>query len=225
MFAVIKTGGKQYKVSPGTLLKVERLEGDAGQSIHLSSVLLLNDEGAITVGAPLLDQVKVSETILEQTRADKIIVFKKKRRQGYRRKAGHRQDITILRIEEILTPGKTHSHPKLNDSKKLSQASVGSPENASVSVEAHTSPAAKTEIIAKKPKVKKEVDISAVNPSTEAVSAEIVPKESVKKSVKKASSDPLKQSIEDKDKDKASTGPEKKKPSTETSDSKPTNSK
>ncbi len=105
MFAVIKTGGKQYKVSSGDLLKVERLEGEAGQSIHLSSVLLLNNEGNITIGSPFLDQIQVRATIVEQARADKIIVFKKKRRQGYRRKAGHRQDITILRVEEILTQG------------------------------------------------------------------------------------------------------------------------
>jgi large subunit ribosomal protein L21 len=112
MFAVVKTGGKQYRVSTGDLLKVERLEGEAGQTIDFSSVLLINDEGKISVGTPLLDKVKVRATILEQTRGDKIIVFKKKRRQGYRRKAGHRQDLTVIRVEEILLQGESRSSSK-----------------------------------------------------------------------------------------------------------------
>ena len=112
MFAVVKTGGKQYRVSAGDLLKVERLEGEAGQTIDFSSVLLINDEGKISVGTPLLDKVKVCATIVEQTRGDKIIVFKKKRRQGYRRKAGHRQDLTVLRVEEILLQGESRSSSK-----------------------------------------------------------------------------------------------------------------
>lgn len=112
MFAVVKTGGKQYRVSTGDLLKVERLEGEAGQAIDFSSVLLINDEGKISVGTPLLDKVKVRATIVEQTRGDKIIVFKKKRRQGYRRKAGHRQDLTVIRVEEILLQGENHSSSK-----------------------------------------------------------------------------------------------------------------
>ena len=105
MFAVVKTGGKQYKVSPGDVLKIERLEGEAGQHIDLSSILLINDEGKVSIGSPLLEKAQIRATIVEQTRGDKIIVFKKKRRQGYRRKAGHRQDLTVIRIEEILPQG------------------------------------------------------------------------------------------------------------------------
>lgn len=105
MFAVVKTGGKQYKVSPGDVLKVERLEGEAGQHIDLASILLVNDDGKISIGTPLLEKAQIRATIVEQTRSDKIIVFKKKRRQGYRRTAGHRQDLTVIRIEEILPQG------------------------------------------------------------------------------------------------------------------------
>ena len=105
MFAVVKTGGKQYKVSPGDILEIERLEGEAGQNIDLASVLLINDEGKISIGAPLLETALVRASIVDQTRGKKIIVFKKKRRQGYRRKAGHRQDLTLIRIEDIFADG------------------------------------------------------------------------------------------------------------------------
>jgi large subunit ribosomal protein L21 len=112
MFAVVKTGGKQYKVTPGDILKVERLEGEAGDSIDLQSILLIQDNEKVLVGSPFLDKAQVRATLIEQARGDKIIVFKKKRRQGYRRKAGHRQDLSIIRIEEILLEGKTDSTVK-----------------------------------------------------------------------------------------------------------------
>ncbi len=105
MFAVIKTGGKQYKVSSGDVVKVERLEGEAGATLHLNDILMLGGESKMTVGAPIVQDAAVRATILEQARADKIIVFKKRRRQGYRRKAGHRQDLTVLRIEEVIASG------------------------------------------------------------------------------------------------------------------------
>ena len=105
MFAVIKTGGKQYKVSSGDRLKVERLQGEEGEIVDLTSVLLINNEGAVSVGAPLLTDAYVRAEILEHTRNKKIIVFKKKRRKGYRRKAGHRQDVTVLQIQDIFEKG------------------------------------------------------------------------------------------------------------------------
>ena len=111
MFAVIKTGGKQYKVSSGDVVKVERLEGEAGATLHLSDILMLGEESKMTVGAPAVQDAAVRATILEQARGDKIIVFKKRRRQGYRRKAGHRQDLTVLRIEEVIASG-ANSLPK-----------------------------------------------------------------------------------------------------------------
>jgi len=112
MYAVIKTGGKQYKVAKNDVILVERLPGEAGASIELDEVLLVGDEKGQTVGAPTVEGAHVAATVLEQTRGDKIIVFKKKRRQNYRRKAGHRQDLTALRITDIVTGGKKKTAAK-----------------------------------------------------------------------------------------------------------------
>ncbi len=106
MYAVIKTGGKQYKVAKDDVILVEKLPGDAGATIELDEVLIVGDGKSQTVGAPLVAGAHVAATVLEQTRGDKIIVFKKKRRKDYRRKAGHRQDLTALRITGIHTGGK-----------------------------------------------------------------------------------------------------------------------
>ncbi|MFN0023590.1 MAG: 50S ribosomal protein L21 [Parvularculaceae bacterium] len=105
MYAVVKTGGKQYRVAENDLLKIERLPGEAGDIITLSDVLMLGNGAVVTIGAPRVEGATVAAEIVEQARGPKIIVFKKRRRQNYRRKAGHRQDLTILRITEILTDG------------------------------------------------------------------------------------------------------------------------
>jgi len=97
MFAVIKTGGKQYRVASGDVIKVEKLEGEAGATIALDQVLMVGD----TIGTPLVAGATVSAEVIAQDRGPKVIVFKKKRRQNYRRKNGHRQDLTVLRITEI----------------------------------------------------------------------------------------------------------------------------
>ncbi len=112
MFAVIKTGGKQYKVMPGYIITVEHLEGEAGHKININDVLMVGDDKASTIGTPLVAKSEVKVMIVEQGRSDKIIVFKKKRRQNYRRKAGHRQHLTCLWIEDIVVNGK--SHPAAN---------------------------------------------------------------------------------------------------------------
>ncbi len=101
MFAVIRTGGKQYKVAKNDVISVEKLPGEAGETIALDQVLMLVDGEAMSVGAPLVEGARVEATIVEQTRGPKIIVFKKKRRKNYRRKRGHRQDVTVLRITGI----------------------------------------------------------------------------------------------------------------------------
>ena len=101
MFAVIKTGAKQYKVAVGDVIKVEKLDGEAGTEISLDTVLMVGDDKGVKVGTPSVSGIIVTAEILEQARAAKIIVFKKKRRQGYRRKAGHRQEQTVLRIMGI----------------------------------------------------------------------------------------------------------------------------
>jgi len=105
MYAVVKTGGKQYRVSKDDLIRIERLDGDAGEVVTLGEVLMIGDGADVTVGAPFIDGASVAGEIVEQTRGDKIIVFKKRRRQNYRRKAGHRQMITVVKVTDILTDG------------------------------------------------------------------------------------------------------------------------
>ena len=102
MFAVIRTGGKQYKVAKDDVIAVEKLAGEPGATIELGEVLMVGGDGAeARAGAPLLSGASVSAELVEHRRADKIIVFKKKRRHNYRRKNGHRQHQTVLRITEI----------------------------------------------------------------------------------------------------------------------------
>lgn len=101
MYAIIRTGGKQYQVSCGDQLRVEKLEGSVGDSIDLNDVLMIVDGEEIKVGQPVLEGAKVTAKIAEQGKDKKVIVFKKKRRQGYRLKKGHRQAYTALKIEEI----------------------------------------------------------------------------------------------------------------------------
>ncbi len=105
MFAVIRTGGKQYRVTPNDVIRVEKLMVEPGSQIALTDVLMIGGEGEAQVGSPLLDKAAVFAEVVEQTRNDKIIVFKKKRRQHYRRKAGHRQNVTVLRIIDISADG------------------------------------------------------------------------------------------------------------------------
>jgi large subunit ribosomal protein L21 len=108
MFAVIRTGGKQYRVAPNDIIEVEKIAGKPGEIIELSEVLLLGGDGPKT-GSPTIAGALVAAEVVEQTRGDKVIVFKKKRRKNYRRKKGHRQELTALRITEILTDGKKPS--------------------------------------------------------------------------------------------------------------------
>ena len=101
MYADIRSGGKQARVSPGDTLRLEKLAGEVGDTVELAEVLMLEGNGEPRVGTPLIDGAKVRGTILAQGRGDKIIVFKMKRRKGYRRKQGHRQAYTEVRIDEI----------------------------------------------------------------------------------------------------------------------------
>ena len=128
MYAVIQTGGKQYKVAEGDVLKLEKLGGEAGQKIVFDKVLMLGGEGELQVGAPMLDAVTVEGEILEQTRGDKIIVFKKKRRHNYRRRNGHRQDLTVVRVTGIGGVTATAAKPKkVTKAKKEAAAEVAAP--------------------------------------------------------------------------------------------------
>lgn len=169
MFAVIKTGAKQYKVAVGDVIKVEKLDGEAGSTVSLDHVLMVGDDKGVKVGTPTISGTSVTAEILEQARAAKIIVFKKKRRQNYRRKAGHRQEQTVLRITDI---GKTAAkkaapkkaaakteEPKAKAEVKKAPAKKAPAKKAEVKkVEAKKAPAKKAapkKAAAKKPAAKK----------------------------------------------------------------------
>lgn len=125
MYAVIRTGGKQYKVQPGDVLKVEKLEQNLGSEFDLTDVLMVKGE-KLHVGQPVLQNAKVTVVVTKQARAPKVIVFKKKRRQGYRRTQGHRQYFTELFIKAITAPdgqtAQTDKAPKIFDAEAKKEA-------------------------------------------------------------------------------------------------------
>tara|TARA_B100001778_G_C18367962_1_gene529458 strand:+ start:67 stop:642 length:576 start_codon:yes stop_codon:yes gene_type:complete len=105
MYAIVKTGGKQYKVAHNDVIKVEKLEGKEGDVVLLDQVLAVSDGKKVTIGTPSVDGAKVSAQVIAQDKDDKVIIFKKKRRHNYRRKRGHRQEITVLRILDVSGKG------------------------------------------------------------------------------------------------------------------------
>lgn len=143
MFAVIKTGGKQFKVTPGQTLKVEKLPNEAGEVVELNEVAMIGEGDNVRIGAPFMDKAVVKATLVKHFRDDKILVYKKKRRQGYDRLKGHRQDLSLLHIEEILEGGKSlmkaekkapkqevSENSKASDDKKASTKAKAAPKNA-----------------------------------------------------------------------------------------------
>ena len=109
MFAVIRTGGKQYRVTPNALLKVEKLDAEAGGTITFTDVLAVGIDGNLTIGSPIVADASVTATVIAQDRLDKVIIFKKRRRQNSRRRNGHRQHVTVLRIGGINANGQTYT--------------------------------------------------------------------------------------------------------------------
>ena len=105
MYAILETGGKQYKVRPGDTLQVEKLPAESGETVELDRVLMLADGDTVKVGTPLVDGARVMAEVVDQSRGPKIIVFKYKAKVRYRRKTGHRQSLTTLRIKEIVGVG------------------------------------------------------------------------------------------------------------------------
>ncbi len=101
MYAVFETGGKQYRVSAGSKLSVERLNVAAGQPVTLDRVLLVNNDGAVKIGSPLVAGARVVADVIEHKRGPKVVAFKMKRRKGYHRKVGHRQELTVITVKEI----------------------------------------------------------------------------------------------------------------------------
>jgi large subunit ribosomal protein L21 len=103
MYAVIQTGGKQYRVSQGDLVTVEKLNGAAGDRVEIDSVLMIAEGSQVTVGHPQLERARVVGTIVRHERGPKVLIYKHKRRKGYQKRQGHRQSQTLLRVTEIVT--------------------------------------------------------------------------------------------------------------------------
>jgi len=102
MYAVIRAGGKQYRVAPGQTIRLERVVGELGAKVEFGDVLLVENDGSIKVGSPLVANAKIEATVVENDRAKKVLVFKKRRKKQYRRTQGHRQDYTAVRIDNII---------------------------------------------------------------------------------------------------------------------------
>lgn len=148
MYAVVKTGAKQFRVTPGDVIKVEKLAGEAGDAVTLGDVLMVGGDTP-EIGAPMVEGASVAASILEQARDKKIIVFKKRRRQNYRRKKGHRQHLTVLRIDEILTGGAKPSGKRAETNKPAPAPVVDETSDASPAIDQpleETAPAIKDDV-------------------------------------------------------------------------------
>ena len=145
MYAVVKTGGKQYRVAKDDKIVVDRMIGEDGDSVVLDQVLMMADGDKVTVGSPVIEGAAVGATVLRQTRGPKIMVFRRKRRKNFRRIRGHRQDLTLLQINEIAPDGKLKAAPKKAAAKKDTAKSeaTAAPKKAAKKTAAKT--AAKTE--------------------------------------------------------------------------------
>ena len=157
MYALVKTGGKQYRVSKDDTILVERIAADEGAEVILNDIVMLADGDKVTIGTPKVEGAAVSATVMRQTRGPKIIIFRRKRRKNHRRTQGHRQDLTLLKINDIA-----------DDAKKLTPAKPAAKEAAT-----------KTESAAKKPTAKK---TAATKPAPKAAAAK---KPAAKKAAKK----------------------------------------
>jgi large subunit ribosomal protein L21 len=139
MFAVIKTGGKQYRVAANDLLKVEKVIGEAGDIVEFTEVLMVGEGADAAIGAPTVAGATVTAEVVEQGRAKKVIAFKKRRRQNSKRTRGHRQHLTTVRIAEILTggakPSKKAAAPKAEDAEKPAKAPRAKKAEAAVAAE------------------------------------------------------------------------------------------
>ncbi|MDJ0933310.1 50S ribosomal protein L21 [Breoghania sp.] len=124
MFAVIKTGGKQYRVAADDLLKVEKVSGEAGDTVTFDTVLMVGGETETVIGTPTVEGASVAAEVVEQVRNRKVVIFKKRRRQNYRRTKGHRREVTLVRISDILTGGAKPKAKKLVKTEAAAAAEV-----------------------------------------------------------------------------------------------------
>ena len=143
MYALVKTGGKQYRVSKNDTILVERIAADEGAEVILNDIVMLGDGDKVTIGTPMVEGAAVSATVVRQTRGPKIIIFRRKRRKNHRRTQGHRQHLTLLKINDIA-----------EDAKKLAPAKPVAKKSPPKVVDAAKKPAAK-KATAKKPAAKK----------------------------------------------------------------------
>jgi len=165
MFAVIKTGGKQYRVQKGDVLEVEKLGVEEGKKVTFEEVLLVEDNGKTLVGTPLVDKAQVIAVVVEGFKGEKVIVFKKKRRKQYKKKRGHRQELTRVKIEEIV-------HGDKVPSKKKPAEKAEPPKEKEVAPK----PKPKTEPEAEKAVEKEKSKVSvAKKPAAKKTSAKVVP--------------------------------------------------
>ncbi len=143
MFAVIRTGGKQYRVAPNDIIEIEKIAGKPGDIVELGEVILLGGDGGPKTGSPTIAGALVAAEVIGQKRGEKIIVFKKKRRKNYRRKNGHRQSLTALRITEILTDGKKPSKQAAKPEPKKAEKAPAAAKVKSETAKSETKPVAK----------------------------------------------------------------------------------
>jgi large subunit ribosomal protein L21 len=153
MFAVVKTGGKQYRVTPGDVVVVEKILGDPGDKIKLDHVLMVGEDGqSPEIGSPLVENNAVNCLILEQSRSAKILVFKKKRRKGYKRTKGHRQDHTVLRVLDINGKGMVKQKSKTETTNKTETTKESKPKESTQTAAKNLAEAPNEEAASKKKK-------------------------------------------------------------------------
>jgi large subunit ribosomal protein L21 len=170
MYAVIKTGGKQYRVQPGDLMVVEKLDGEPGANVAFGEVLMLGNGDAVTIGAPMVEGASVAATLIETRKGDKVKIFKKIRRQGYRRTKGHRQIESVLRVTGITGAGaeaKWDGEVSLTTRAELNARARNLPYIPAVAVDAAEAP-----VVAKAPAKKAAPKKAAAKKTAEEGSAE-----------------------------------------------------
>ena len=194
MYAVIKTGGKQYRVKAGDLLVVEKLDGEPGAKVAFDQVLMIGEGDAVTLGAPIVEGASVSATLVETRKGEKIKIFKKIRRQGYRRTGGHRQIETVLRVTALAGAGKSETWDGEIDFTPKAELDLRARNLARFvkTVEAETAPVAKAPV-AKAPAAKapaKAAPKKAAAPKAEAAAATDEAPKAAAKPAKKATAKP-----------------------------------
>ena len=153
MYALVKTGGKQYRVSKDDTILVERIAAEEGTEVILNDIVMLGDGDKVTIGTPMVDGAAVSATVVRQTRGPKVIIFRRKRRKNHRRTQGHRQDLTLLKINDIAEDAKKLAPARPTVKKATLKANDANKKPATKKAAAKkAAPKAK---VAKKPAIKK----------------------------------------------------------------------